>query len=159
MQWPIEKWNHPSMPYVPADGYTVGYGGLQERYWVNSAGLGLYVDWDVPLWLSVNAGQDGLICFKARFKVSEITSTVIQGRYHVSRVMNSGNYHRGQFGRKLHNEIKYQCHYIVQSHPHLCIPASCYVASRCLCIPSPVIQSSPHLTLTILLTTSVHRHR
>jgi alpha-glucosidase (family GH31 glycosyl hydrolase) len=70
MKWPIENWNMPSMPFVTGDGYTTEYGGLVERYFFNSAGLALYIDWDTPLWVSVNSQQDGLLCLKARYKDS-----------------------------------------------------------------------------------------
>lgn len=69
-KWPLEKWDRKSEPYVTGDSMQDQYGGVQERYWVNSKGVAFYVDWEVPLWVSMNDQGDQLLCFKARYKDS-----------------------------------------------------------------------------------------
>lgn len=72
MYWPIELQTERSRPYVTGDSIATPakYGGVQERYWVNSNGLALYVDWEVPLWVSINSTGDQQLCFKAQYSES-----------------------------------------------------------------------------------------
>ena len=68
--WPIEKLNRQMAPYVPGDSYQDRYGGVQERYFFNSNGSSIFVDFNVPLWVSINASGDGLLCLRATYKNS-----------------------------------------------------------------------------------------
>ena len=46
MKWPIERISECSRPYIVADALKAvgGFGSVQERYWVKSNGLAIYVD-------------------------------------------------------------------------------------------------------------------
>lgn len=90
--WPIEGTSHYPAPYVTGNvaGVPPGYGGVLERYWVNSDGMALYVDWEVPLWVSVNASGNQLLCLRSQYLNSPYSNyqelpvslryTVCQGR-------------------------------------------------------------------------------
>jgi alpha-glucosidase (family GH31 glycosyl hydrolase) len=70
--WPIETWSFASQPYVTGDqlGIINQYAGVQERYWINSKGVGFFVDWDVPLWVGVNERNSNRLCFKSSYLLS-----------------------------------------------------------------------------------------
>ena len=92
MYWPIEKISERYLPYVTGDtlGTPSGYSGVQERYWLNSDGMALFVDWETPLWVSINSSNDQNLCLKAQYKNSpynnydnsptELSYTVCQGK-------------------------------------------------------------------------------
>ena len=59
--WPLENWNTELGPFITGEAapFTFGiydqyYGGLQERYWLCSTGIALWVDFDAPLFVSTN---------------------------------------------------------------------------------------------------------
>ncbi|KAK2142665.1 hypothetical protein LSH36_926g00057 [Paralvinella palmiformis] len=64
--WPIEKWDVEMEPFVSDDGYS-GYSGVVERYWLNSNGLSIYVNSEVPLWVSLNSTGDQQLCLRATY--------------------------------------------------------------------------------------------
>ena len=57
-QWPIEKWSRRQMPYVCGDSFADQWGGVQERYWLNSNGVAIFVEEDVPLFVGLNENGD-----------------------------------------------------------------------------------------------------
>ena len=48
-----------------------GCGSIVERFWFNSAGVGIHVDDDVPLHVSFNQNNDGRFVLKADYDKSE----------------------------------------------------------------------------------------
>ena len=67
MTWPVETWSYPLQPFVTGDVYLEKYGGVQERYWLASNGVGLFVKWDVPLFVGINETNDKQLCFMSKF--------------------------------------------------------------------------------------------
>ena len=57
-EWPLEKLNRRQMPYVAGDSFADQWGGVQERYWLNSKGVAIFVENDVPLFVSLNSNSD-----------------------------------------------------------------------------------------------------
>ncbi len=57
-QWPIEKWSRRQMAYVAGDSFADQWGGVQERYWLNSNGVAIFVEEDVPLFVGMNENWD-----------------------------------------------------------------------------------------------------
>ena len=51
---------------VTGDVYKDYYGGVVERFWVSSSGAVVHVDYDVPLFVTVNANADGNLDIEAR---------------------------------------------------------------------------------------------
>ena len=68
--YPLETWKRKAEPYVTNNALTGMYGAVQERYWVSSDGVAIYVDWDVPLWVSINETQDNSLCLMSQYKDS-----------------------------------------------------------------------------------------
>ena len=48
-----------------------GCGSIVERFWFNSAGVGIHVDEEVPLHTSFNLNDDARLLLKADFSNSE----------------------------------------------------------------------------------------
>lgn len=55
LYWPIERWDFGPTPYVTGDLMKGFYGNVQERYWLSSAGIAIYVDYEVPLFLEFDS--------------------------------------------------------------------------------------------------------
>ncbi len=67
-QWPVEKLSQRQVAYVTADSYKGDvWGGVQERYWLNSKGAAIFVDEDVPLFVSLNQNNDQSLCFISKW--------------------------------------------------------------------------------------------
>ena len=91
MYWPIERITEPLRPYVTGDSIATParYGPAQERYWLNSNGTAVYIDWEIPLWVSINQTGDQQFCLRAQYTNSpyhnyddsqvNLTYTVCQG--------------------------------------------------------------------------------
>nr|KAG5686950.1 hypothetical protein BaRGS_021525 [Batillaria attramentaria] len=54
-------------PYLAGDTWQQMYGDVMERLFVSSNGFGIYVDPDVPLYLSFNQSNDSKICLEAKY--------------------------------------------------------------------------------------------
>ena len=65
--WPIENWNRKLKPYINGDSFADEYGGVQERYWLSSTGVALFVEPEVPLFVAMNSGNDGNLVFTSKF--------------------------------------------------------------------------------------------
>ena len=65
--WPIETWSIREAPFLTGDPEKDTYGGILSRYWLSSKGVGIFVDWESPLWVSVNASGDQKLCLKAMY--------------------------------------------------------------------------------------------
>ncbi|CAG0912840.1 unnamed protein product [Notodromas monacha] len=74
--WPLELQERLNFPFVTGDmlqNETAFYGGLIERYFLNSRGMGIYISPDVPLFHTVT---NGTLCFNGKvelpFKAPEL---------------------------------------------------------------------------------------
>lgn len=65
--WPLNKWKRKSTAYVCGNSFDNDYGGVQERYWLNSNGVAIFVDEDVPLFVSMNYNNDRKITFTSKY--------------------------------------------------------------------------------------------
>ncbi|XP_013398193.1 myogenesis-regulating glycosidase [Lingula anatina] len=70
--WPIDSWSMDMAPYVAGDSYAGQYGGVIERYWLSSAGVGIFVNASVPLYVSINSSSDKNICLESRWDLPYI---------------------------------------------------------------------------------------
>jgi len=70
-KWPIERWQMKTAPFIASDSFkkdSMQFGGVQERYFLSSAGTAVFVDDDVPLWVAINGDNDRLLRLSARFQ-------------------------------------------------------------------------------------------
>ena len=65
--WPIENWNRKLKPYICGDSFADEYGGVQERYWLSSQGVALFVEPEVPLFVAMNSGNDRKLVLTSKF--------------------------------------------------------------------------------------------
>lgn len=65
--WPFQKNSRKMSAYMVNDSYVGEIGGVVERYFFSSSGVGIFIDHDVPLFFSLNEPDDGLMCFTAKF--------------------------------------------------------------------------------------------
>ncbi|XP_076472482.1 myogenesis-regulating glycosidase-like [Babylonia areolata] len=74
--WPLEKAELPSSVYVSSDSgfHTHGVGGVLERLFFSSKGVGIFVSPDVPLFVSLNPLGDRRLCLSARYDGGYYTS-------------------------------------------------------------------------------------
>eukprot|EP00057_Strongylocentrotus_purpuratus_P007083 XP_011661557.1 PREDICTED: uncharacterized family 31 glucosidase KIAA1161-like [Strongylocentrotus purpuratus] len=70
--WPINEWNEPMTIFGSANMYRnpTWYGSLVERYFVSSKGVGVRVSHNTPLYVSINASNDGKICFRGQYPLN-----------------------------------------------------------------------------------------
>ena len=60
--WPIEKWRMPLAPFIAGDSMKDSqYGGVQERYFLSSQDVAIFVSPTVPLWVAINEKGDGIL--------------------------------------------------------------------------------------------------
>jgi len=66
-RWPVSDLYRPGKEaLVTGDVYQDYYGGVVERFWISSEGTVLHVDYDVPLFVSMNRQGDGNMDIEAR---------------------------------------------------------------------------------------------
>ncbi|XP_046557782.1 myogenesis-regulating glycosidase-like [Haliotis rubra] len=66
--WPLEKVSTNMMPFVGTDSdFTDNYGPVQERMFFSSEGQGIYIEEDIPLFVSINATGDKKLCLQAKY--------------------------------------------------------------------------------------------
>ena len=65
--WPFEKNFRNMSAYMVNDSYMGEIGGVVERYFFSSSGIGIFIDHNVPLFFSLNQPIDGMMCFTAKF--------------------------------------------------------------------------------------------
>ncbi|EDO45756.1 predicted protein, partial [Nematostella vectensis] len=69
--WPLEKAEINMQPYIPSDtilnflSNRTAYGGVLERYWLNSNGIAIVVDEEVPLLIAINDSNNNKFSMKA----------------------------------------------------------------------------------------------
>ncbi|KAK3087194.1 hypothetical protein FSP39_002944 [Pinctada imbricata] len=84
--WPFEKTTRNLSAYITNDSYQKGIGGVQERYFFSTQGVVIYVEEDVPLYLSFNASADGNICLVSKYEkypFQNAQKKLPQLKYHV----------------------------------------------------------------------------
>ena len=68
-RWPIEKWQMPTVPFIAGDSMKDSqYGGVQERYFLSSQGIAIFVSPTVPLWVAINDRGDRLLKLVSKFQ-------------------------------------------------------------------------------------------
>src|SRR6218665_568347 len=65
--WPTNRLQRSPDAFVTGDSYNDYYGGVQERFWLSSNGVSLFVDYDVPLFVGLNESGDGMLNFVSTF--------------------------------------------------------------------------------------------
>ncbi|XP_064611379.1 myogenesis-regulating glycosidase-like [Liolophura sinensis] len=65
--WPLELWSRAESPYVAGDSYARDIGGVMERYFFNTNGFGIYIDKEVPLYVSINNTGDNELCLASKY--------------------------------------------------------------------------------------------
>ena len=65
--WPFERNKHPMEAFVTNVTRNSFIGPVGERYFITSSGVGVYVKEDVPLYISVNNPQSGLMYLYAKY--------------------------------------------------------------------------------------------
>ncbi|ELU07811.1 hypothetical protein CAPTEDRAFT_103368 [Capitella teleta] len=82
--WPMERWDVKMSPVVTGElePFKMGewYGGIQERLWMSSSGVALFVDFNTPLFASVNHQSDGRLRLVAK-NVSPYQEDELSMRY------------------------------------------------------------------------------
>lgn len=73
--WPLEQTSMNTNAFLANDSYQKLLGGVQERYFINTQGIGFNVSDDVPLFLSINKSSDGKMCFTAKYDKYPYTNT------------------------------------------------------------------------------------
>ncbi|XP_046335781.2 myogenesis-regulating glycosidase-like [Haliotis rufescens] len=68
--WPMNEIQQEMAAYVATDSYAKKYGGVLERYFLSSTGLGIFIDSNIPLYLSFNDKSSNLMCMSAKFERS-----------------------------------------------------------------------------------------
>lgn len=64
--WPFQKNTRRTSAYLVNDSYIGEIGGVVERYFISSSGVGILVDHNVPLYFSLNFPTPDLMCFSAK---------------------------------------------------------------------------------------------
>lgn len=65
--WPLEKLSMAMGPYVASDNSAFPYGAVQERYFYTSSGIGIWIEEDIPLYVSINATGDHMLCLQSKY--------------------------------------------------------------------------------------------
>ena len=65
--WPLEKWKRGLSAYVTGDAFEDEYGGVQERYFLCSSGVGIFVEEDIPLYVAINKDGDQKLTFVSKW--------------------------------------------------------------------------------------------
>ncbi|XP_045163953.2 myogenesis-regulating glycosidase-like [Mercenaria mercenaria] len=66
--WPFQKNSRKLSAYLVNDSYVGEIGGVVERYFFSSSGVGIFIDHNVPLYFSLNQPDEGLMCFTAKYE-------------------------------------------------------------------------------------------
>lgn len=65
--WPFQKNKRLMAAYQVNDSYPGEIGGVVERYFFSTSGVGIFVDHEVPLYFSLNE-PEGQMCFTAKYE-------------------------------------------------------------------------------------------
>lgn len=74
--WPLENMQLPMSAYISADVGVQNHqiGGVLERFFFSSKGIGIFISPEVPLFVSINPLGDKRLCFSARYDSGYYTS-------------------------------------------------------------------------------------
>ncbi|XP_061189415.1 myogenesis-regulating glycosidase-like [Saccostrea echinata] len=69
-RWPLNDVSLPMQPFISNDivPEKSAFGNVLEPYWINSKGVGLYVDDVTPLHVAINEKKSRLLCLQAKFQ-------------------------------------------------------------------------------------------
>ncbi len=94
--WPIEQWKMPLSGYVTGNSFKdKEYGGVQERYWLSSRGIGVFVETDIPLFVSLNNKGDQKLTFVSKWSspYNNVTNQILQLKYSIFQGTNVKDTH------------------------------------------------------------------
>ena len=84
-KWPIEKWDMKMTPFVAGNSFeSADFGGVQERYFLSSKGVALFVDEHVPLFVGINGSNNGLLTFVSKYDSPYYNPNKLQPYLHYS---------------------------------------------------------------------------
>ena len=72
-KWPLNKVSIPMTPLLTGSVYTGTFGSVVDRYLISSNGVAIFIDWDVPFYISINdidlktKKVDNQLCLFARY--------------------------------------------------------------------------------------------
>ncbi|XP_033764406.1 myogenesis-regulating glycosidase-like [Pecten maximus] len=95
--WPLERTNRNTSAYAPTDTFIDEIGDVVDRYFISTGGIGIFIEKDVPLYISINETRDKKICLTSTY--NELYPYVnIEGKlpslkYHVCHAENVRNIH------------------------------------------------------------------
>lgn len=77
-RWPLNDVELPMQPFVSNDivPEKTAFGNVLEAYWINSKGVGLYVDDATPLHVAINEKKSRLLCLQAQFQEPHFPKSV-----------------------------------------------------------------------------------
>ena len=90
-EWLVEKWNMRMAPYVCGDSFKEGqFGGVQERYWFSSNGVAIFVEPEIPLFVSMKSSCHQGLTLLAKYDspYKNIDSSFIQLKYSILQADN-----------------------------------------------------------------------
>lgn len=65
--WPLENTVRNTTPFVAMDTYNDQIGQVQERYFVSTSGIGIFIEHGVPLYISINESNNQQLCLSAKY--------------------------------------------------------------------------------------------
>ncbi|OWF52060.1 uncharacterized family 31 glucosidase KIAA1161-like [Mizuhopecten yessoensis] len=65
--WPLERTTRNTSAYAPTDTFMDKIGDVVERYFISTDGVGIFIEKDVPLFISINETQDKKICLTSTY--------------------------------------------------------------------------------------------
>ncbi|XP_060071304.1 myogenesis-regulating glycosidase-like [Ylistrum balloti] len=95
--WPLERTTRETSAYVPTDTYMDKIGDVVDRYFISTDGIGIFIEKDVPLFISINETHDKRICLTSTYNgIYPYVNT--QGKlpflkYHVCQALNVRTIH------------------------------------------------------------------
>ncbi|XP_069120474.1 myogenesis-regulating glycosidase-like isoform X2 [Argopecten irradians] len=66
--WPLERTTRNTSAYTPTDTYMDEIGDVVDRYFISTEGIGIFIEKDVPLYISINESEDKRICLTSTYK-------------------------------------------------------------------------------------------
>ena len=84
-KWPIEKWDMKLMPFIAGNSFKDSeFGGVQERYFLSSNGVALFVNEHVPLFVGINGSNNGLLTLVSKYDSPYYNPNKLQPYLHYS---------------------------------------------------------------------------
>ena len=65
--WPINARESNMAPFVTGDSFKKNYGSIQERFWMSSSGVSIFIDYDAPLFVDINVLKKNFLVLETHF--------------------------------------------------------------------------------------------